>query len=1278
MKKTLLIVVLFLSLGCFAQGEANIWYFGSHAGLDFNSGSPVALTDGQLVTEEGCATISNSSGQLLFYTDGITVYNRNHQVMPNGTGLLGDSSSTQSAIIVPKPNSSTIYYIFTTPAVGNPLIGARFSEVDISLKGGLGNVTLNKNILLNTPSCEKITAVRNSNNDGYWVVNQIAGGSTYFAYSVTASGINTLPVISNIGSNSGPDGIGALKFSPDGTKLINCDNAFRVQLFDFNTTTGIISNPRLISETLGSYGVEFSPSGNIAYITFGFTHGFSSLIQFDLTATNISNNPTILYQRLDWSDPKKFANITGLQLASNGKIYCALPGRNFIGAINNPEKLGLACDFQLNSVLLAPGSSCALGLPPFIQSFFNVGIKIQNNCVGEISSFSLSGNQNTTSANWDFGDGNTSTDISPSHIYATAGTYTVSITALSGSATSTKTRDIIISKIPTATQSQNLMVCDSNNDGIYNFDLTTQKPAILNGQDPDLYTVTYYANIADYNNNNSISTPNNYVNAAAYRQETIIAEVKNKENGSCKSSTTFDIDVFDSPKPNVTPPILTSCDNTSVGTDKDDRVVFDLTLQAMALLNGQSATQFSLSYFKDASLTQNIANPTTYQNTNPIETIYVKMVNNDNVNCAVPTSFKIEVLALPIITKIVDLKQCDDDIDGFSAFNLEQVIDKITDNAVTETISFFETAIDAQNNANPILNTTTYTNEVVSNDKVYVRVANSNECFSIAHLNLIVSTTQIPLNFIKTFTQCDDALLGTNVDGIASFDFSSVTTELQNVFPAGQLLDITYYRNMADALAEKNTITDITNHRNTGYPNTQNIYVRVDSRLNNDCLGLGSYISLTVESIPIIKPITQKHCDDDQDGLYAFDTSLIQTNLLNGLTKVTVSYIDQNNVQLSSPLPNPFVTASQTLKVIVQNNTAKACSYDSTVTFVVDNLPQAFPVSTTLTTICDDEVDPRTQDGKYAFDTSSFQNTILGGQSNRVVKYFDANKNSLPSPLPNPFDTGTQNIRVEVINPLNTTCTASLTIPFIVNPVPNIVLMGDELVCSNLPTFTKDIDAGLFDLSTIPNYSYLWRFNSVPIVGETNYTLTVNKAGLYTVEVTNMEGCSRTRTITVMASDIAKISNVDIVDLTDSNSITISVTGQGDYVYGLDEEYGIYQTENYFTNVSAGMHTIFVKDLNGCGVTPKEVAVLGIPNYFTPNGDGFNDYWNIKGVNASFNAKTIIYIFDRYGKLITQIKPTSQGWNGTLNGQQMPATDYWYSVQLEDGRILKGHFSLKR
>ncbi len=381
---------------------------------------------------------------------------------------------------------------------------------------------------------------------------------------------------------------------------------------------------------------------------------------------------------------------------------------------------------------------------------------------------------------------------------------------------------------------------------------------------------------------------------------------------------------------------------------------------------------------------------------------------------------------------------------------------------------------------------------------------------------------------------------------------------------------------------------------------------------------------------------------------------------------------------MPSPLTNPFVTKSQTIKVRISNNTTTACYYDTTIQFVVDVLPQAFAVPTALTTVCDDEVDPSTQDEKYAFDTSTFQNTILGSQTGMIVKYFDENNNALSSPLPNPFITATQNVSVEVINPANSSCVATTLIPFVVHPVPNIALEGDELVCSNLPTFTKVIDAGIQDGSPTTDYTYNWFFNGETIIGENNYSLTVNKEGIYTVEVSNSQGCSRTRTITVTASDIAVITNVDIVELSSSNSISVSVSGTGDYVFALDDESGVYQTENTFSNVAAGIHTVFVKDLNGCGITPKEVAILGIPNFFTPNQDGYNDTWNIKGVNASFNAKTVIQIFDRYGKLIKQISPTGAGWDGTFNGNPMPASDYWYSIQMEDGRVMKGHFSLKR
>ena len=168
----------------------------------------------------------------------------------------------------------------------------------------------------------------------------------------------------------------------------------------------------------------------------------------------------------------------------------------------------------------------------------------------------------------------------------------------------------------------------------------------------------------------------------------------------------------------------------------------------------------------------------------------------------------------------------------------------------------------------------------------------------------------------------------------------------------------------------------------------------------------------------------------------------------------------------------------------------------------------------------------------------------------------------------------------------------------------------------------------------------------------------------------------RTRTITVTASNSATIENIQIVDLSDENSVTVLVTGLGDYEYSLDNEN--WQTSNIFSNIEAGIYTVYVKDTNGCGIEKEEISVLGIPKYFTPNGDGFNDYWNVKGMNRRLNAETIIYIFDRYGKLITQIKPLTPGWDGTCNGNQMPSSDYWYAVQLEDGRILKGHFSLKR
>ena len=1072
--RKLILIGFFLSmLVSHAQGEANIWYFGQNAGIDFNSGTPVALTNGQLVTDEGCATISNASGQLLFYTDGITVYNKNHVVMMNGNGLMGHPSSTQSATIVPKPGSNNLYYIFTTDNEHDPN-GFRYSIVDMNLDGGNGAVTSDKNILVYTPTIENLGITKHGNGQDYWIITHGWNSNSFIAYQLTVTGLNLTPVITNIGqviTGSPTDFVaaGTIKISPSGSKLAFTSVSDIAQLFNFNNITGVLSNEiTLISEPGELYGAAFSPDESLLYIS----NSFGKIHQFNLNAADIPNSIVTIYNSGGFPIPGQ------MQVGPDNKVYIAFSNRTKLGVINNPNVIGTACNFVLDGGDLL-GKKSKLGLPSFNQSFFfTPSITVNSNCVGEPSVFNFSTSQTVLSATWDFGDGTSSTAINPTHTYANAGTYNVSITVVTPFGTGTNTTPITI----------------------------FPKPIIAN--------------------------------------------------------------------------------------------------------------------------------------------------------------------------TIISLKQCDDNNDGFSAFNLTEANELLVSSTIGLTFSYFETLTEAQSNSNPILNFTSYTNQNVSTDQVFIRVQNSNGCFSVVTLNLFVSTTLIPATFQIIKNECDDLASGSNTDGITTFDFSDVTTQIQALYPTGQLLDISYYKNITDALAEQNAITGISNYSNIGYPNSQNIYVRVDSQINNECLGLGHHITLNVEPIPIVQTQILKHCDDDQDGSFAFDTTNLQNTLLNGLTNVVVSYSDQ----MGNPIvmTNPFVSNTQTINVNVKNTFGKQCDYSTTIQFIVDNLPLAFPIPITLTSVCDDESNPALQNGSYPFDTSTFQSTILGGQTGMIVKYFDGSGNLMPSPLPNPFISNSQNITVEVINPLNSNCVATRIIQLVVNPVPEIELLGDELICNDNPLFTKVINAGLLNQNTITNFTYQWFLNGIIIPTGTNYNLTVNTEGIYTVEVTNSNGCKRTRTITATASNQAIIDNIIVNDLVGENSIMVllSATSLGDYVYSLDNIK--YQVSNVFSNVMPGFYTVYVKDLKGCGIIPKEVSVLGIPKYFTPNGDGYNDYWNIEGVNQNFYSKSKIQIFDRYGKFLIQVNPLSLGWDGAFNGISMPSTDYWYVITLEDGRIVKGHFSLKR
>jgi WD40 repeat protein len=372
MKKLLLTISVFVS--CFsatAQHEADKWFFGSGAALDFTGGSPVVISS-PMYTSEGTASVANAAGKLRFFTNGVDVYDSTKTIMPNGTGLMGDISSTQSALIVPSPVASQQYFIFTTAADGGG--DFRYSIVDMTLHGGLGDVmTANKNIFLNDSSTEKIAAIKDPTN-GYWIVTHIWGNNAFYAYHLTSAGL-AAPVITNIGTVHNTSAIqnnyGQLKFNMCGDKLvlaIGYQN--KVEIFDFDQITGIVSSPLSIAMPDHVYGVEFSKNSDLLYASCYDVSG--TLVQFDITSGVLS---TIIASRTPLSVT---ADLYGLQMGPDGKIYVSRSfGTSFLGVINSPSTAGFGCNFNDSGIDLDPGMvgvNGALDLPGFMQSYLKVNV----------------------------------------------------------------------------------------------------------------------------------------------------------------------------------------------------------------------------------------------------------------------------------------------------------------------------------------------------------------------------------------------------------------------------------------------------------------------------------------------------------------------------------------------------------------------------------------------------------------------------------------------------------------------------------------------------------------------------------------------------------------------------------------------------------------------------------------------------------------------------------------------------------------------------------------
>jgi gliding motility-associated-like protein len=1000
------------------------------------------------------------------------------------------------------------------------------------------------------------------------------------------------------------------------------------------------------------------------------------------------------------------------------------------------------------------------------------------------------------------GETNSTLDVS------TDGTYSFNVTLNDGC----ESTDEVIIEFTTppeiTTPPKDILLCETDGNGTEEFDFSSNEALVLGSQAAANFPISYHTSQANAEGNlNPLTIP--YQNTLV--TETIWMRIADTTQ-SCYKVVSFGIELRTQPIANT--PSFSLCDDSVDGDDTNGIVEFDLSTKVSEVLGSQLASDYDVKFYYDqAAASAGVVGTeitTPIQNTSNPQVIYVRIENKLNVDCFDTTNFQLIVNPRPVVNSEVTLKQCDTDTDGITNFNLTEANQLISTDYLNETFTYYLTESHAETGllSDQIVTPTTYTNLTPVNSVIYARVETIHGCFRTSKINLVVGATLLdPISFQLEYFVCDDTQVDNdNSNGVAAFDFSDATAQVLAQLPTNQNLTVTYYLSEADALAEADPIPDISNHRNTTSPNTQNIYVRVDSNDVNACLGLGHHITLNVDSLPEKQIITDYIlCSDTNQtsfDLTSKETELIGTQTTPILFSYHLSEQDAiNNIPIPNPSMYPNISNPQTIYVRAQfdpnnnmNLDARECvrtdmhfelqvnlnpilftpdpiikcsdqiatmndltqrasqitNSDSSIvltyfesqqdldinnsildptSYTSNTLAKTILVLATATNQCaktiplelttilypnlnanpspleECEID---NNGFDYFDLSLREPEILNGlnPADFDISYYEdetdaqsGNTNTIADPTN--FENTTiltQNIYVRVKPKLNS-CFRVVPLTLIVNPVPEIDILDRYVICLNkddqvissvTQTFlpTPPIDTQLS--ATI--YSFQWYKGSIEevnldpssfiIPGATNSSYSPISEGTYTVLATNMaSGCRIPASTEVVSSYPPETIEVTVTSelFSDNNILEVSVVGTGEYEYRLD--FGPWQRETLFENVRIGEHTIYVRDLLNCNEITQKKIVIGYPKFFTPNGDGYHDTWNIVGMTMKSRSK--IYIFDRYGKLLTQISPTGEGWDGTFNGVQLPSSDYWFVLDYEDpvtgkNNQLRAHFTLKR
>jgi len=450
----------------------------------------------------------------------------------------------------------------------------------------------------------------------------------------------------------------------------------------------------------------------------------------------------------------------------------------------------------------------------------------------------------------------------------------------------------------------------------------------------------------------------------------------------------------------------------------------------------------------------------------------------------------------------------------------------------------------------------------------------------------------------------------------------------------------------------------------------------VEIILENTCSSSGEIV-VEYATNPVVNDAIITECDSNQDGITSYNLynaeSIITNNDQN--LEVTGFYLTLNDAEtqnntISTPENFQNTYPNQVIFARIENN--NGCFSIAEISLEISTNTLNIPPLEA----CDGD----TIDGFATFNLNDITTSILNQIPTDASILFYANENdafnNVNSLDPNFENTipYSQTIYVKVLS--NNQCYAIAPVQLNVLYTPQ--LEADETISYCLNSYPETITLLGGVLNDSPsNYYYEWIFNGNSTTVNTSFNH-INEVGTYTVIVTDPNGCSNSRTITVIPEEPATIEDIIINHNGFDSTISIIVSGDSDYLFAMDNSNGTYQTDSTFYNVSPGFHEVYVKDINDCGIVSQTVAVIGFPKFFTPNGDTFHDTWQVYGVSPEYNQGMIVNIFNRYGKLIISLDNNSIGWDGTFNGKPLPSDDYWFEAKFIDGKTFKGHFSLIR